>query len=84
MEDYKESINYPFKSKYKYIKDTNIKTEPYIKDYQLKTVKKLSKPDFSFEPHCWEMDIMDKRDIRASFKKILSRPNQCKHEILNC
>ena len=53
-----ESINYPFKSKYKYIKDTNIKTEPYIKDYQLKTVKKLSKPDFSFEPHCWEMDIM--------------------------
>ena len=37
---YKESINYPFKSKYKYIKDTSIKTEPYIPDYQLKTVKK--------------------------------------------
>ena len=55
---YKESINYPFKSKYKYFKDTNIKTETYIPDYQLKTVKKLSKPDFSFEPHCWEMDIM--------------------------
>lgn len=50
--------NYPFKSKYKYIEDTGIKTEPYIPDNQLKTVKKLSKLDFSFEPICWETDIM--------------------------
>ena len=47
MNDYYESINYPFKSKYKYIKDTHIKTEPYVPDYKLKTAKKLSKPDFS-------------------------------------
>ncbi len=43
--DYSLNINYPSKSKYKYIKDTNIKTDPYIHDYQLKPVKMLSKPD---------------------------------------
>ena len=63
MNDYNQSINYPFKSKYKFIKDTNIKTDPYIPDYQLKPVKKLSKPDFSYEPNCWEMDIMFTKNI---------------------
>ena len=58
INEYNHNINYPFKSKYKYIKDTNIKTDPYIKDYKLKPVKKLSKPNFSHEPYTYEMDIM--------------------------
>lgn len=58
MNDFYESVNYPFKSKYKYIKDTHIKTEPYVPDHKLKIAKKLSKPDFSLTPHCWEMDLM--------------------------
>ena len=63
--EYDSLLKYPFKSKYKYIDsclqplyDTNIKTEPFIPDYKLKSCKKMSKPNFSNEPGCWEMDLM--------------------------
>ena len=55
---------FPFKSKYKYVSDNltpfmqDIKLKPNIPDYKLKISKKLSKPDFSNEPGCWEADLM--------------------------
>lgn len=55
---------YPFKSKYKYVSDNltpfmqDIKLKPNIPDYKLKISKKLSKPDFSNKPDCWEADLM--------------------------
>ena len=57
------SINYPFKSKYKYLPEYSpftptITKEPYIPDYKLKIAKKLSKLDFSNEPGTWEADLM--------------------------
>ena len=58
------SLAYPFKSKYKYVSDnltpyfSDIKLEQTIPDYKLKVAKKLSKPDFSNQPGCWEADLM--------------------------
>ena len=61
---YKSLLNYPFKSKYKSISSMNplfymqFDPEPFVKDYKLKVVKKLSKPTFSYEPGCYEIDLM--------------------------
>lgn len=61
---YKSLLNYPFKSKYKSISSMNplfymqFEPEPFVKDYKLKVVKKLSKPTFSYEPGCYEIDLM--------------------------
>ena len=54
--EYSSLLKYPFKSKYKYV--SNIEKEPYIPDYRLKTCKKMSKPNFSNERGCWEIDLM--------------------------
>lgn len=57
-------LKYPFKSKYKHIDSirhiyrNDIKTEPFIPDFKLKSCKQLSKPNFSHEPGCWEVDLM--------------------------
>lgn len=63
--EYNSLLNYPFKSKYKYIDNyiqpffkSDIKTEPFIPDFKLKSCKELSKPNFSNEPGCWEADLM--------------------------
>lgn len=62
--EYQSLLKYPFKSKFKYfekyIKDINPNAvkEPYIHDFRLKDAKKLSKPNFSNEPGCWECDLM--------------------------
>ena len=63
--EYPSLLKYPFKSKYKYVKsnlqpiyNTNIKTEPFIPDFKLKSCKQMSKPNFSNEPGCWEADLM--------------------------
>ena len=65
MNDYYESINYPFKSKYKYIKDTRIKTEPYVPDYKLKTAKKLSKPELRLK----QLSVMVRRLLHRIYLK---------------
>ena len=54
--EYSSLLKYPFKSKYKYV--SNIEKEPYIPDYRLKSCKKMSKPNFSNERGCWEIDLM--------------------------
>ncbi|WP_289705273.1 hypothetical protein, partial [Bacteroides acidifaciens] len=63
--EYPSLLKYPFKSKYKYVETdlqpvfkNNIKTEPFIPDFKLKACKKMSKPNFSNEPGCWEADLM--------------------------
>ena len=63
--EYPSLLRYPFKSKYKFINDylqkvykSDIKTEPFVKDFKLKSCKELSKPNFSNEPGCWEADLM--------------------------
>ena len=63
-EEYLSLLKYPFKSKFKYlekyIKHDHPHTlkEPYVHDFRLKDSKKLSKPNFSNEPGCWEADLM--------------------------
>ena len=62
--EYQSLLKYPFKSKFKYFEqyindiNPNIVKEPYVHDFRLKYAKKLSKPNFSNEPGCWECDIM--------------------------
>ena len=56
--DYSPLLKYPFKSKYKYnLAPPNVLTEPFIPDFKLKACKRLSKPNFSNEPGCWEADV---------------------------
>ena len=57
--EYDSILKYPFKSKYKYVDlQQPVKAEPFIPDFKLKSCKKLSKPNFSNEPGCWEADLM--------------------------
>lgn len=56
-----EKLNYPFKSKIRRYENDNIinvKTEPIIPDFKLKSLKPLYRPTYSPEPYCWEIDIM--------------------------
>lgn len=61
---YPSLLKYPFKSKFKYFQqyigstNPNIVKEPFVQDFKLKDAKKLSKPNFSNEPGCWEADLM--------------------------
>ena len=61
---YPSLIRYPFKSKISKLNPDNfiinptINHEPFVHDYKLKPCLKLSKPDFSPEPGCWEVDLL--------------------------
>ena len=59
--EYPSLLKYPFKSKYKYLDSVykeSIPKEPFVKDFKLKSCKALSKPNFSYEPGCYEVDLM--------------------------
>ena len=75
--EYPSLLKYPFKSKYKYVESnlqplyqTNIKTEPFIPDFKLKSCKQMSKPNFSNEPGCWKADLMFASYYTPELKKI--------------
>ena len=53
---YQPLLQYPFKSKVQYVEQyIQDRQEPFVHDFQLKPVKKLSKPNFSRTPGCWEL-----------------------------
>ncbi len=62
--EYKSLLKYPFKSKISkldpslFIINPEYHHEPFVKDFKLKSCNYYSKPDFSLEPGCWEVDLM--------------------------
>ena len=62
--EYNSLLKYPFKSKIskldpsQFIINPETHHEPFVKDFKLKSCSPYSKPDFSLEPGCWEVDLM--------------------------
>ena len=68
---YQPLLQYPFKSKVQYVEQyIRDRQEPFVHDFQLKPVKKLSKPNFSRTPGCWEIDVMFAKHFTNTDKDI--------------
>ena len=77
--EYKSLLKYPFKSKISkldpslFIVNPEYHHEPFVKDFKLKPCNYYSKPDFSLEPGCWEVDLMFVKYPARDDDKLVSR-----------